>query len=134
MAGLTKEQRAKRQQEQKELEAKRLQVLMDIAAGKVTPEEAAKMLNPVNEVREITVTRIAKDDTPTNKIKIAGLYSRYPITLYAEHVVRLVDEGHWDKVVTMARAIVAEGGESLELDAPPAEDAAPDAAPETKVA
>jgi hypothetical protein len=133
MAGLTKEQRAKRQQEQKELEAKRLQVLMDIAAGKVSPEEAAKLLNPVNEVREITVTRIKdKDGKDTNKVKIAGLYSRYPITLYAEHVVRLVDEGHWAKVEELARAIVAEGGESLAVDEPPAEDAKPET--ETAVA
>jgi hypothetical protein len=134
MAGLTKEQRAKRQLEQKELEAKRMQVLVDIAAGKVSPEDAAKLLNPVNEVREITVTRITdKEGKPTNKVKISGLYSRYPITLYAEHVVRLVDEGHWAKVEELARAIVAEGGESLAVDAePPAEETAP--AEETKVA
>jgi hypothetical protein len=129
MAGLTKEQRAKREAEKAQLEKARMQVLLDIAAGKITPEDAAKLLNPVNEVREITVTRIVKDDKPTNKVKIAGLYSRYPITLYAEHIIRLVDEGHWDKVVGLAREIVAEGGESLELDAPPADEAAEAAAP-----
>lgn len=128
MAGLTKAERAKRQLEQKELEAKRLQVLMDIAAGKIKPEDAAKLLNPVNEVREITVTRVLdKEGKPTNKVKITGLYSKYPITLYAEHVVRLVDEGHWAKVEELARAIVAEG-ETLAVDEPPADEAAPEAA------
>jgi hypothetical protein len=130
MAGLTKEQRAKREQERVSLERARMQVLMDIAAGKITPEEAQKLLNPVNEVREITVTRILdKDGKPTNKIKIKGFYARFPITLYAEHVARMMDEGHWAKVVEMARAIIAEGGESLELDAPPDEGEAEAEAP-----
>lgn len=124
MAGLTKEQRAKREAEKKQVEAARMQVLLDLQAGKLLPEEAARLLNPVNEVREITVTRIVKDDTPTNKVKISGLYSRYPITLYAEHILRLVDEGHWDAAVALAREIVAEGGEQLEVDAPP-DDAPP---------
>lgn len=124
MAGLTKEQRAKRLQEQKALEAARMQILVKIGKGELTAEEGAKLLSPVNEVRVITVTRVVKDNEPTNRIKIAGLYSRYPVTLYASHIVRLVDEGHWDKVVEMARAILEEGGESLELDAPPTEEGA----------
>jgi hypothetical protein len=125
MAGLTKAQRAEREAAKAKEQQAQLEMLQKLAKGEITVEDVAKALKPENAPRVITVERVKdKEGKATPKVKIKGIYAKFPITLYARHILKLEDEGHWDAAVKIAREIVAEEDAAAEtpvadLDAPP---------------
>lgn len=113
----TPEEKAKAKQAE---QARRMDILAKLGRGELSAAEADKLLNQKPD-REWEV----RPSADGQKVSLYGPYSRFPITFYPAHAIKMEEEGYWEQIVALARKMIEEQGDKSgdlgDLEAPPTE-------------